>query len=90
MERWQNTRKVIVSREDVAHFNSRWPGSNLSPSRAYWFEFDTIGNLIDTDVPDHSDGPAAAALAQDALDWLEDQLDSADKAEAPAGNHWQA
>lgn len=64
-------RKVRVSREGIAVFNARWPGSTLRDSRAYWFEFDESGDLIDTDVPEQDDGPAAVALAADCLAWLE-------------------
>ena len=68
-----NPRKVIVSREDVADFNRRWPGSCLDSRRHYWFEFDANGDLIDTDVPEHTDGPEATALCGDAWEFLEDQ-----------------
>ena len=64
-------RKVRVSRTGVALFNARWPNSTLRDSRAYWFEFDAKGDLIDTDVPEQDDGPAATALAEDAREWLE-------------------
>lgn len=70
---WPNSLKVIVSREEVAAFNSRWPGSRLDPTRTYYFEFDPHGDLVDTDVPEHSDGPEAGALAEDCLEWLRDQ-----------------
>jgi len=66
---WQNTNKVICSRDDVAEFNAQWPCSELR-DRAYWFEFDDDGNLIDTDVPQHDDGTAASALSQDAFQYL--------------------
>lgn len=66
-----NNRKVIVPREDVASFNRQWPCSTLRDSRHYWFEFDSDGDLIDTDVPEHDDGPAAAAMADDAREYLE-------------------
>jgi hypothetical protein len=65
------TRKVRISRAGVALFNAQWPGSKLRSSRAYWFEFDDDGNIVDSDVPEHDDGPEAAALAADALAWLE-------------------
>ena len=64
-----NKRKVIVSREEVALFRQGWPCSNLR-DRSYWFEFATNGDLIDTDVPEHDDGPGAAALADDAKAFL--------------------
>ena len=64
-------RKVRISREGISLFNAYWPGSQLRPTRAYWFEFDDDGNLVDTDVPEHDDGEAAAALSRDCLEWLE-------------------
>ena len=63
-------RKVIVSREGVASFNRGWPCSELSDARTYWFEFDSAGDLIDTDVPEHSDGGAAKAMAEDCRAYL--------------------
>lgn len=66
----QNRRKVIVSRVAVALFNASWPCSKLDPKRHYWFEFDERGDLIDTDVPEHSDGPEASALADDCKAYL--------------------
>jgi hypothetical protein len=65
-----NPRKVIVPREDVAAFNAQWPCSELRSTRHYWFEFDANGDLIDTDVPEHDDGRAALAMADDARDFL--------------------
>jgi hypothetical protein len=65
-------RKVIVSRNEVRLFNATWPCSPLSSDRHYWFEFDSSGNLIDTDVPEHSDGDAAAAMAEDCKAFLFD------------------
>lgn len=67
-------RKVIVSREEVAAFNSRWPCSTLRPSRAYWFEFEANGDLVDTDCPQHDDGPAALAMAEDCQRYLDDGI----------------
>lgn len=67
-----DSRKVIVPREAVALFNAQWPCSSLRSSRAYWFEFDDSGDLVDTDCPEHDDGPAAVALAADCLAWLDD------------------
>jgi hypothetical protein len=58
-----NRHKVIVSRQEVARFNARWPGSPLNPNRHYGFEFDEQGDLLDSDVPEHQDGTAALALA---------------------------
>jgi hypothetical protein len=66
-----NPRKVIVSREDVAAFNAQWPCSTLRATRHYWFEFDSDGDLVDCDVPEHDDGPAASAMADDARAFLE-------------------
>lgn len=65
-----NPRKVVVHKTGVALFNARWPGSKLDSSRAYWFEFDGTGDLVDTDVPEHTDGPEAAALADDCREYL--------------------
>lgn len=65
-------RKVRVSNTGVALFNATWPCSELQSSRAYWFEFDESGDLIDSDVPEHSDGQAAVAMAADCLAWLDD------------------
>lgn len=61
--------KVRVSREAVALFNARWPCSRLRDSRAYWFEFDDDGELIDSDVPQQDDGTEALALADDCKAW---------------------
>lgn len=63
-------RKVIFSRAAIALFNASWPGSTLR-DRAYWFEFDESGDLIDTDCPEQDDGPAASALADDARAYLD-------------------
>lgn len=65
-------RKVRVSQVGVALFNRQWPCSTLRESRAYWFEFEPNGDLVDCDVPEHDDGPAAAAMADDCRAWLED------------------
>ncbi len=67
-------RKVRVSPEGVASFNRRWPCSRLRASRAYWFEFDSRGELVDSDLPESDDGPEAVAMAQDCLKWLEDGI----------------
>lgn len=64
-------RKVIVSRDEVAKFNARFPCSELR-DRSYWFEFDADGDLIDTDVPEHDDGTAARALCDDCKAYLFD------------------
>lgn len=65
-------RKVRVAKEGVALFNSTWPCSTLRDCRAYWFEFDPDGNLVDTDCPEHDDGPAAAAMADDCKAFLQE------------------
>lgn len=65
-------RKVRVSQVGVALFNARWPCSELRTTRAYWFEFDESGDLIDSDVPEHDDGSAAVAMAADCLAWLDE------------------
>lgn len=65
-------RKVRVSATGVALFNGRWPCSELRSTRAYWFEFDESGDLIDSDVPEHDDGSAAVAMAADCLAWLDE------------------
>ncbi len=67
-------RKVIVSREGVAAFNRQWPCSELRDTRHYWFEFDTDGDLIDTDVPEQDDGHAASAMAEDCRAYLFDDI----------------
>lgn len=64
-----NPRKVIVSVEEVREFMRRFPCSGLR-ERSYWFEFAENGDLIDTDVPEHDDGPGALALALDAAEFL--------------------
>lgn len=69
-----NARKIIVSCDEVKAFNSSWPGSKLNPKRHYWFEFDVDGNLIDCDVPEHSDGPEAVAMADDCQAFLFDGI----------------
>lgn len=70
MKIWNSTRKVIVSRTEVIDFMRTFPCSGLR-ERAYWFEFDENGDLIDTDIPEHDDGPGAVALSQDAFAFLE-------------------
>jgi len=67
-------RKIIVSRAGVAAFNATWPCSTLRPTRAYWFEFDAGGDLIDTDCPEQDDGPAASAMADDCRAYLFDGM----------------
>lgn len=65
-----NPRKVICSRDDVARFRAHWPCAELR-NRAYWFEFDAGGDLIDCDVPESDDGSAAKSLADDCQQFLE-------------------
>lgn len=62
-------RKAGFTAAEVRQFMRVFPCSGLY-DRAYWFEFAENGDLVDTDVPEHSDGPGAAALAQDAQRWL--------------------
>jgi hypothetical protein len=64
--------KVIVSRQGIAAFNAQWPCSELRSSRAYWFEFDAHGDLIDTDCPEQDDGSAAVAISDDCKRYLFD------------------
>ena len=66
-----NPLKVIYTKSDVIAFRSRFPDSGLR-DRSYWFEFDREGDLIDTDIPEHDDGPGASALAQNAKEFLFD------------------
>lgn len=68
-----NAHKVIVSRDEVRLFNSRWPCSELR-DRSYWFEFDANGDLVDVDVPEHDDGAAASAMADDCKAFLFDDV----------------
>lgn len=65
-------RKVFVLRHEVASFNRGWPCSTLRSTRAYWFEFESNGDLVDTDCPEHDDGPAASAMADDCKAYLQD------------------
>ncbi len=67
-------RKVIVSRDGILSFNRAWPCSELRAGRAYWFEFDESGDLIDTDLPDSDDGSAARAMADDCRAFLIDDV----------------
>lgn len=63
-------RKVIVSAAAVASFNRGWPCSELRSTRHYWFEFDSTGDLIDSDLPHTDDGAAASAMAEDCREFL--------------------
>lgn len=69
-------RKVITTRSEVANFNRQWPCSELRSTRHYWFEFDEEGDLVDTDVPEQDDGPAASAMATDCLNYLVDGIEA--------------
>lgn len=62
--------KVRVSPEGVASFNRGWPCSELRATRAYWFEFDSDGDLVDSDLPHTDDGAAAVAVADDCREFL--------------------
>ena len=62
--------KILVTRLGIGIFNGRWPDSNLRSERHYWFEFSENEDLIDTDVPDQDDGPAAKALVEDCREYL--------------------
>lgn len=62
--------KVLVTRDEVAAFNRSWPCSTLRDTRAYWFQFDGNGDLVDTDCPEQDDGPAASAMANDCKAYL--------------------
>jgi hypothetical protein len=66
------SRKVRFSIEEVYAFNEKWPCSTLR-NRSYWFEFDARGDLVDTDVPEHDDGPAALVLSHDAQTFLNEE-----------------
>jgi len=66
--------KVSMTRAGVRCFNDAWPCSLLHSTRAYWFEFDSQGDLIDTDLPEQDDGPAASALSDDCKAYLLDNV----------------
>ena len=61
---------VQVSRAGVESFNRGWPCSTLRASRSYWFQFESNGDLVDTDCPESDDGPAASAMAADCYAFL--------------------
>lgn len=65
-------RKALITREGVALFNAQWPCSKLRSSRAYWFEFDESGDLVDCDVPEQDDCAESLALCDDCKAWLFD------------------
>ena len=62
-------RKVRFTEAEVVEFMDVCPGSGLR-NRSYWFEFDASGYLIESDVPEHDDGPGATALGGQAQAWL--------------------
>lgn len=62
--------KALVTSAGIALFNARWPCSELRSTRAYWFEFEANGDLVDTDCPESDNGSAAKALADDCQAWL--------------------
>jgi len=64
-----NGNKVFFSTNDVRMFARTWPGCILQ-DRAYWFEFDGEGNLVDTNIPENEDGLEAIALADDAGQYM--------------------
>ena len=66
--------KVFVTSYEVAAFNRTWPCSELRSTRSYWFEFDAIGDLVDTDLPEQDDGSAASAMASDCRAYLIDGI----------------
>jgi hypothetical protein len=65
-----NYGKAIVSRKEVAAFNTKWPCSTLRDTRSYWFEFDHEGNLVDTDCPEQDAGPAVSAMVADCWEYI--------------------
>ena len=70
MTRIPGTNKVRISKEGIAMFNAQWQGSELRSTRAYWYEFDNDGDLINTDVPEQDDGLASVALSHDAEEFF--------------------
>lgn len=59
-------KRVYYSEEDIRKFNAVWPCSPIIPMEGYFFEFDWRGDLVDSSIPEHMDGDAASALADDA------------------------
>lgn len=55
---------VTATKQDVESFNATWPCSELQ-NRSYWFQFDSHGDLVETNVHIVHDGGAAVALSQD-------------------------
>ncbi len=62
--------KVFVSKSEVASFNRTFPESLLRDTRSYWFEFDSQRQLVDTDVPQQDDCPAAGVLSEICREYL--------------------
>lgn len=66
--------KVGFTKDEIKLFHASFPCHGMQTDRAYWFEFDPVdGDLIDTDVPEHSDGYAASVLADIAKEFWESQ-----------------
>lgn len=62
---------VSFGADEIARFRSQWPASGLGSLRNVWFQFDKKnGDLVDISCNRRSchryDGPALAALSQDA------------------------
>jgi hypothetical protein len=62
-------KRIYFSKREVIEWKRRWPVSGLK-DKGYWFEFDTRGDLVDTNVSANEDGGGAAALASDAKEML--------------------
>lgn len=66
--------RVAVSEGDIRDFASRWPCSGLRGLKGVTFEFDGNGDLVDVTYrngeSERWDGPALAALSQDAQEYL--------------------
>lgn len=70
---WNKSNKVIVSRQEIANFNRSRPQSLFRDTRTYWFEFDSEGELIDTDCPEQ-DYVSESEIAGDCAAWLFDGI----------------
>jgi hypothetical protein len=64
--------KVRFTPREVSEFIKSFPCSGLR-ERSYWFEFESNGDLVDTDVPQHDDGAGASALAEMAREYWESE-----------------
>lgn len=54
----KNSYKAFYNQDDVDHFNSNWPASEVELPEGKeqgWFEFDSNGDLVDHDAPMSSD-----------------------------------